>query len=287
MQIDIMDMQWVKDENDGYLYALVSYDTYSKYLSSFSIRNRKPESVIEGLDDLVQNLPFSILNIYWDKEGSFLSRRVQSWLRAHDISNYTTTSQVKAPSVERVIRTIRLACSRFFESSNTKRWIDFLPQFVDSYNDRVHSTTKRRPLDLANDPMLVAVNPSMKKKTAAAQLPPIGSLVRLNLHRGVFGKESRGTWSKEVFRVTQHRTTLPIPMIYIEDMMGEPISGGLYPQEYQSIEWDGQRKVSQVLKTRTRKGSKEYLVSYDGWPPKFNEWITDTPYEDTPPASHA
>ena len=274
VQLDIMDMQWVKEENDGYLYALISYDTYCKYLSSFPLRNRKPESVIEGLEDLVENLPFAILNIYWDKEGSFLSKRVQSWLKEHEISNYTTTSQVKAPNVERIIRTIRLACSRYFESTNTRRWIDFLPKFVDSYNDREHSTTKRRPLDLAMDPMLTPSTPRIKK-TETARLPPIGSLVRLNLHRGVFGKESRGTWSKEVFRVIQHRTALPIPMIYIEDLMGEPISGGLYPQEYQSVEWDGIRKVAQVLKTRTRKGIKEYLVSYDGWAPKFNEWITD------------
>ena len=273
VQIDIMDMQWVKDENDGYLYSLISYDTFCKYLTTFPLRNRKPDSIIEGLEDLIENLPFSILNIYWDKEGSFLSRQVQSWLKEHEIANYTTTSQVKAPGVERVIRTIRLACSRFFESSKTKRWIEFLPNFVASYNDRKHSTTKHRPLDLANDPLLTVESTQMSKTNV--RLPPIGSYVRLNLHRGVFGKESRGTWSKEVFRVKQHRNSLPIPMIYIEDLMGEAISGGLYPQEYQSVDWDGKRQVDQVLKTRTKKGRKEILVSYSGWPPKFNEWIPD------------
>ena len=41
VQIDIMDMQWSRAENDGYLYALLSYDTYSKYLSYFPMKDSK------------------------------------------------------------------------------------------------------------------------------------------------------------------------------------------------------------------------------------------------------
>ena len=277
VQIDIMDMQWVRAENDGYLYALLAYDTYSKYLTSFPMKNRKPESVLDGLEDLVANLPFSILNIYWDKEGSFLSRKVQSWLKEHDILNYTTTSQVKAPGVERVIRTIRLACSRFFESTSTQRWIDFLPEFVSNYNNRDHSTTKLKPLDLANDPLLVVAQPYVKSKTR--KLPPIGSLVRLNKIRGVFGKESRGSWTKEVFRVVRHKLNATVPMVVVEDLLGEPIRGALYPEECQTVEWDGEKQVERVIGTRTRGGINEYHVTYTGWPTKFNEWTTKNPLE--------
>ena len=275
VQIDIMDMQWCRGENDGYLYSLLSYDTYSKYLTSFPMKNRSIASVIEGLEDLVSNLPFSIARIYWDKESSFMSGKVKDWLRVNDILSYTTTSQVKAPSVERVIRTIRTALSRFFESTGTLRWIDYLPQFVSTYNNRKHTVTKVKPLDLANDPMMIVSD--KRRKKMEVKLPAVGSYVRLNKSRGTFDKESKGTWTTEVFRVVSRKRSQAIPLIYLEDLLGEKIAGGFYPEEYQVVDWDGTKEVGEVVKTRTRRGVTEYLVSYDGWPHKFNEWTQETP----------
>lgn len=278
VQIDIMDMQRNREENDGYLYALLSYDTYSKYLTSYPIKDRKPQSVIDGLTELVSSLPFSIANIYWDQEGSFIGRRVQSWLKANDIANYTTTSQVKAPGVERVIRTIRLAISRFYKLSGTQRWIDFLPQFVNNYNNRDHATTKLKPIDLATDTLLIV--PTLKKmggRKRARSLPPIGSFVRLNKLRGIFDKESRGTWSEEIFRVVGHKVRQSLPMIVLKDLVGEPILGSFYPEEVQSVEWAGEKNVSQIFNTRVRLGVKEYQVNYIGWPSKHREWTPHVP----------
>lgn len=271
VQIDIMDMQRYRAENSGYLYALLSYDTYSKYLTSFLLKDRKPDSVQAGLEHLESTLPFSILNIYWDKEGSFLSRKVQRWLKDHNIGNYTTNSKVKAPGVERVIRTIRLAVQRHFEASGSQKWIDYLPIFVSNYNNRKHSTTKLRPLDLANDPMLTV--PYIPTPTKVSPLPPIGSFVRLNRLRGIFDKEASGSWTSEVFRVARHKVSSPIPMIYVQDLIGEPILGALYPEEYLKISWNGDKKVDTVFKTRKRAGKTEQLVNYIGWPSKFTEWI--------------
>ena len=274
VQIDIMDMQRYREENDGYLYSLLAYDTYSKFLTSFPIKDRKPESVLAGLENLVNTLPFAIVNIYWDKEGSFLSRKVQSWLKQHQIGNYTTNSKVKAPGVERVIRTIRLAVQRHFEHTGTRRWINYLPLFVSNYNNRKHSTTKLRPVDLVNDPMTTV--PHVHEPDKAVSLPPIGSFVRLNRLRGIFEKEASGNWTREVFRVARHKVSSPIPMIYVEDLSGEPVLGALYPEEYQPVAWDPTKKeIDKVLKKRHRRGQPpERLVTYLGWPSNFAEWTT-------------
>ncbi len=271
VQIDIMDMQWCREENDGYLYSLLSYDTYSKYLTSYPMKSRSTESIINGLRHLVDNLPFSIVRLYSDQEASLLAKRTKAWLKGQDILLYTTTSQVKAPNVERVIRTIRTALARFFESTGTLRWIDHLPNFVSSYNNRDHSTTKHRPLDLVNDPMLLVTSKHLITKDV--KLPPIGSYVRLNKSRGIFEKESKGGWTTEVFRVIGHKQTTPIPMITLEDLLGETIAGSFYPEEYQEVEWDGKKEVDQVFRIRNQRGVKEGYVSYADWPNKFNEWI--------------
>jgi hypothetical protein len=267
-----MDMQKHRAENDGYLYAILSYDTYSKYLTSYALKNRSKEAILKALEDLIGTLPYSISTIYWDKEGGWMSKQVQAWLKHNDIFTYTTTSKVKAPAVERVIRTIRTILSRFFESTGTQRWIDYLPIFVSTYNNRNHSTTKLKPLDVVNDPILIMTGePSQKREV---NLPPIGSFVRLNKERGVFDKEAKGTWTEEVFRVKSHRNLTSIPMIGLEDLSGEPIVGFFYPEEYQLIDFDNVTKeTDRVFRFRVRKGVKENLVSYVGWPTNYAEWI--------------
>ena len=105
------------------------------------------------------------------------------------------------------------------------------------------------------------------------KLPPVGAHVRLNRLRGIYEKEASDTWTEEVFRVLRHKTSTPIPLIYVEDLMGDVVEGGLYPEEYQQVTWNGKRQVDKVIKERKRKGhAREYFVSYRGWPQKFNAW---------------
>ena len=176
--------------------------------------------------------------------------------------------------MERVIRTIRNAVQRHFESADTYEWVNFLPTFVHLYNNRSHSTTHMKPLDLAVDLMLVPPPNKKPKLTPYAILPPVGSYVRLNRLRNTFDKESSGGWTEEVFKVVRHKIhSTNIPMLWVEDLLGEPIRGAYYPLECQEVRWDGVRKVNSILKTRKRKGHPtEYLISYYGWPRKFNEW---------------
>ena len=61
-----MDMQYYGKHN-RYLYALLGYDTYSKYLSFQPMLNRQMATVLAGLQDIVNGLPFSLSTIYWDK----------------------------------------------------------------------------------------------------------------------------------------------------------------------------------------------------------------------------
>lgn len=208
-----------------------------------------------------------------------MSKEVQAWLKEEmDIHNYTTTSRVKAPAVEGFIRTLRKALGRYFTWTGTDRWIDFLPKFLSSYNNRLHSTTKRRPLDLAMDPMLLPAHkktlPAYKKKW---NLPPIGSCVRLNTNRGIFEKEGAGTWTTELFQVVRHKLNQPIPMVVLVDMGGELIQGAFYPEEVLLVDCDQPKQVEEVMDTRGLNGHTEYYVSYKGWPAKFNEWVQEKP----------
>ena len=54
------------------------------------------------------------------------------------------------------------------------------------------------------------------------------------------------------------------------DESGEIIKGSFYPEELQKTKTDGVYLVEKLLETRTKKGKKEYLVKYMGYPDQYN-----------------
>ena len=129
-----------------------------------------------------------------------MSIDVQKWLKDKmKIHNYTTTAEVKAPSVERAIRTLRKAFARYSQYTGSKRWLDFLAEFVVNYNDRFHSVTQQRPLDLVVDPMMMPLNKPKKVSGKKAALPEKGSTVRISVTRSRFQRKKRVLGRKKSF----------------------------------------------------------------------------------------
>ena len=185
VQVDILDLVKFQDSNP-YRYVLLSYDTFSKFLVGLPLENRKVDTVQKALEAMIDASPFPWRAIYWDKEGSFLSKSVQDFLKAREIHNYTTKSVVKAPGVERSIRTLRTLLQRRFEASKSTYWEKELPKIIANYNKRKHSVTKIPPNDLARDPTLLVFPPEPKLIKHIKPPPPIGSFVRLYRLRGIF-----------------------------------------------------------------------------------------------------
>jgi len=73
------------------------------------------------------------------------------------------------------------------------------------------------------------------------------------------------------------------PIMYgLEDQAGEKIEGRFYPQELQKTNLKDFSVVEKILGEKTVKGKKMYLVKYDGYPDKFNEYLDETQLERVP-----
>lgn len=59
--------------------------------------------------------------------------------------------------------------------------------------------------------------------------------------------------------------------------MGEDVTGAFYESELQLVDKNivDTARVGEILKRRTVKGVKEVLVSWEGYPEKFNSWIPE------------
>ena len=161
------------------------------------------------------------------------------------------------------------------ESRGTKRWVDAVKLIIENYNRRTHSTTKKRPNDVAISGAEIKIPKLQKTPQNLHKVPKVGDFVRLNRLRKIFDKEASGTFTKEVFKVIGVNTAFDIPMIRVKDLLGNAVKGSFYPEEYQIITWKTGKRVERILKRRKIKGRpKEYLVSYEGYPANYSEWTT-------------
>ena len=104
----------------------------------------------------------------------------------------------------------------------------------------------------------------------------VGDLVRIAVQRRPFKKGYLGEWSQEIFEITTRLPTTPVTY-ELRDLSGEHIKGRFYEPEVQKVvkARDEYFDVDRILKTRKRGGKIQYLVSWRGYPTKFNSWVDD------------
>ena len=102
----------------------------------------------------------------------------------------------------------------------------------------------------------------------------VGDLVRISGTKRVFAKAYTGGWTQEHFVVSQRIPRNP-PVYKLKDLANDVLEGVFYAQELQKIikPDDAEYQIEKVLKRR-RKGKRvECLVSWLGFPEKFNSWL--------------
>lgn len=111
-----------------------------------------------------------------------------------------TENAHKAAIVERFNRTLRERIARFMTENNTKRWLDFLPEFIENYN-----STYNRAIGMAPNLVTFKNRAEVFKKL----YPNIGLKVKCKLKIGwrvripkkkeTFEKGYTSNWSEEIY----------------------------------------------------------------------------------------
>ena len=105
----------------------------------------------------------------------------------------------------------------------------------------------------------------------------MGDFVRVTYLTHVFTRDVDEKWSGEVFKVVKRFRREGIPLYKLQDFFDEAIKGTFYAQELQKVAINEEQmwKIEKVLKTRKRRGKKEYFVRWKHWPKKFDSWVKD------------
>lgn len=292
-EADLIELRNLKSYNDGYCYLLVVIDVLSKFVWVEPLRDKTGSTVEKAFQNILSRSGGRFpVYVQTDKGKEFIARPLQKFLEEKDIRfRVTRNPDIKASVVERFNRTLKERMWRYFTHKNSRRYIDVLQSIVRAYNHTVHSTIKMQPAVVTRENARIAHenmnrrwnndndnedSEGRKKIRARKTKYSAGELVRISRAKAAFEKGYEAKWSEEIFRI--HRVLeWRKPRVYeICDLAGEVIDGIFYEQELTSVNKDLQGEefiIERVIKSRGRGRNKEYFVSWQGYPAKFDSWI--------------
>ena len=141
-----MDVSPINNEKNGNKFILTAIDVFGKVGRADPLKNKEKGSVRDAFALMIKKVKPN--KVQCDKGKEFYNSLFQKLLKENDIKMYSTDSDLKASVVERFNRTIKEKMWRYFTETNTKKWINILPELIKSYNNSYHRSIKRKPNDV-------------------------------------------------------------------------------------------------------------------------------------------
>ena len=296
-EMDLCDWVTLKKYNDGFSYFLQCIDTFSRYIWTRPLKTKTAREIADALEEIFSEVkpPEKIRS---DQAAEFKSLLVQKVLKNNNVAYYQTeNSETKGSIVERSLKTVRMRLVRIMKHNNDRNWVDHLKSVTESYNQTFHRSIGMSPSEVTSDKeaeiwerLHGPKEPPVRKKSSKSGLKrkirktfrykfKIGAKVRLSLIRGKFDREYSQRWSYEVFEVAARFHSYQMESYQIKDSQGEMVGGTFYVAELQSVEEpvDKLYEIDKIVKHRfIKRGGrrvKQSLISWRGWPAKFNSWL--------------
>lgn len=262
--VDLVDMQNLSRDNDGYKYILMIIDVFSKYGWAVPLRTKTADEVSEALRCiLLKNRP---KKIWSDKGNEFYNQKVKRLLTSHKIKLYSTENPEKCSVVERWNRTIKTWLWKYFTANGTHKYIDILQSLIDKYNSTRNRAIGFTPNDArkAKNRHYVFRNLYKKKKTSHPKFK-IGDKVRLAIQKNMFEKAYVINWTDKVYTIKKVQNTTP-PTYKVENHKAT-----FYEQDLQKVKEDRFR-IEKILDWKKMNGKKYGLIKWIGYDDSYNSW---------------
>jgi hypothetical protein len=161
---------------------------------------------------------------------------------------------------------------RYFTHNRTRRYVNVLQDFMHAYNHSYHSAIKMTPTEALTREKEAWRN-LYENKLLLREKPKfsVGDHVRISREKGVFEKGFEHNWSREIFLISGILRRDKI-VYTLTDLNKETIEGTFYEVELQKVNLPEKYTIEKILQ---KKGNK-YFVKWQGYPAKFNSWISSS-----------
>ena len=203
LELDLIDLTAKAEENNGFRYALVAIDNFTKFAHAVPVKGKTPALLVEAMKEVLAKIGVP-KQVYSDYEGSFDPACIRL-MNANGIKMIQTVGSANA--VERFNRTLKTMLQTRLDAQGLSRdlWVQELGPILRKYNDTVHTTIEMKPNEaiLPSNELLVAFNLS-KNAIKRRKYPDltIGDRVRVMLKKDTKRKGYMPRWSTETYKVT-------------------------------------------------------------------------------------
>ena len=270
-EADLADLSLLKKFNDNYSYLVCVIDVFSKRAGCVAVRKKTASEVAAAFGTLLDSKSMypeiPVFQCRTDRGTEFKGefKKICKEYRIHHF--FSTNPETHSSVVERFIRTLKNRIFRYLSHKKTKRYIDQLPKFLESYNNRKHSSHGMVPMqvNLKNQNLVrerlygtrsfveslrnPTANLQWSDERAARKLEsirkrdrkfPLNSRVRISKYKNPFAKGYHPNFTREIFYIDaingQRKNiggeTIKSPALFtIRDQNDEIIEGKFYSAE--------------------------------------------------------
>ena len=207
-QIDLLEIGNFSHQNKGYKYLLNVIDIYSRYAWSIPLPNKTAAEVAKALDivlkELMLKFPDNFFTVTSDKSNEF-EGAVKKLLSKNNIIHYYNnpnklSQHTHMGIIERFNQTIMSYIKKYMNANNTLTFVDKLPDFIENYNNSIHSTIHAKPADIYNGKIIPIDNNDEKNVSNLL----IGDKVRYALKLNTFDKKGfTPKFSPEIYTIVE------------------------------------------------------------------------------------
>lgn len=198
---DLIDMRKISGSNRGKAWGLTVIDIYSRKAWAIPIKDKSGVEVTKGLKS-IGSLP-KILQT--DQGREFLNESFEGFLKSKKVTHRITEAYTPTQNatIERWNGTFKQRLNKYMTAYDTKRWIDVVQKFVDSYNNEYHRIIKMSPNEAHNGAKTPKIKQRFQPDSEKPSIFKKGQLVRVAIPEGsdAFRKGYAQRFSTNRFKV--------------------------------------------------------------------------------------
>lgn len=280
LECDLIEVQQLAEFNDGTRYIFSAIDCFTRKAWLRPLENKEGKNVSEKWLDVLNSmgpLPTK-MTLHLDSGNEFKSKHFLKVCKDHNIT--LKWAMPHGFFIERFNQSIKSLLYHYLEHFETKRYIDELPNLLETYNSRYHRSIKMSPLQAEEparrDEVIRHSRNKYEKRFRERKAPSfaINDIVRIYKDRGIHGRSYETKFTREAFVVVKVFSHLARPFYTLKDWnSGEELAGKFYEEELSLLHGDHKWALRETGRSRTRRGVREKEVTWRDFPAWAPTWV--------------
>ena len=237
-EIDVLFYKDIASRNKGFGYVLAVLDTASRYMRIRMMKRKTCLAVLNAFKSIIEEAGISPKLLMSDRGTEFKCKSFQNFLDEKKIKHYHKHSgDVKTAHLDRATRTVQTRLHRLFTHFNTRDFVTYLPQIVESYNNSVN-----RSIGMSPNTALTKYEKSIDKRQQQVLSDDKGKRkLRKGQYVRILGDKKghhayKGDWTFKIFKIRKViRKADRKAKYYLKYLNGENVIGAHYIEELQWV----------------------------------------------------